>query len=59
MDRVKPRIARTWYAREGRFMWQCNAPPEGRWGMGISQQAIYDWRQAARWCAQANARAAA
>ena len=50
-----PRIRRAWDARQGRMVWQVNELPAGRWGLGVSQQARYDWRQAAMWCHQRNA----
>ncbi len=53
-DKVMPRIFRTWNPRTGRMVWQCNALPEGKWGMGVSMQTRYDWRQAQMWCIQKN-----
>jgi hypothetical protein len=50
-----PRIRRGWDARQGCWVWECNDLPRGAWGLGVSQQARYDWRQAQIWCAQANA----
>lgn len=53
---VIPRIFRGWDARAGRFVWCCSPLPAGRWGLGVSRQATYDWRQAERWVAQQNAK---
>lgn len=49
-----PRIRRGWDAHQGRFVWVCSAPPVRAWGMGLSAQARYDWRQAEMWCTWAN-----
>ena len=49
-----PLIRRGWDARAGRFVWACSDLPRGPWGLGVSQQARYDWRQAEMWCARAN-----
>lgn len=56
---MKPVIRREWNARLGRMVWGVSPIPPGRWGLGISQQAIYDWRQAERWCLSRNFQEAA
>lgn len=50
MEIVKPRIFRVWSSRRGVMEWGVSNIPEGRWGVGISQQLRYDWRQAQIWC---------
>jgi hypothetical protein len=52
---VIPRIRREWDAKAGRFVWQCSPLPLGPWGLGVSQQARYDWRHAEMWCLRRNA----
>lgn len=54
-----PRIHRAWDPQQGRMVWACNDLPPGRWGLGVSQQARYDWRQAQMWCHRQNAAAKA
>lgn len=55
--KVIPRIFRAWDRRQAKFVWSCSPLPHGNWGLGVSQQAQYDWRQAFRWCVLMNEKA--